>query len=473
MKRALPLLALLVVPGVVMAAVAPGALAGQEGAALRVGVDLTDYGLESAAQVLRGRVSATHAADGPTLGVYWLRSTASRPRANPPGAETHAAPPSVPGDAVAGTTLPTPGGLWVWSTHQLLDSPDSVTALAGFVADHQVARVFLQLPPADGARASAGFVPFDGPRLGRVIRALTTAGARVWALDGDPAYALPANHNGVLRTIQRVVSYNRAAPPEERFEGVHYDVEPYLVPGFQGPRRGEILDGWVRLVSDMARVAHDGGLKVGVDIPFWLDAPDEETGEPLTAVLDGRSAPVLEHLLGAVDQLAIMDYRTRPDGPDGIVAHAWGEMEAAEAAGVNVLLGLETGPLADEDLYTFTGPGVEGLPPAEGRWVVLAPGEGRSAAVWLVDGPGGAAALRADLGVPPGAEPVGLSGVRHWPAGTPIRVAADKQSFGSLGPDALRAAAARTVAAFQGERAFAGIAYHSYTSLKALLAEVG
>ena len=362
------------------------------------------------------------------------------------------------------TALPAPGGMWVWTTRALLAEPDSADALVRFVAQHRIERVFLQLPPAEGERAAAGFVPFDGRRLGPLVGALHDAGAAVYALDGDPAYALPANHAGVLRTTERLIAYNRAAAPRERFFGVRYDVEPYLAPGFQGPRRQEILDGYVGLVAAVAAAAHAGGLRVGVDVPFWLDAPDEERGRRLSAVLDGRRAPVLTHLLSSVDDIAIMDYRTRAEGPDGVVAHAWDELDAARAAGVGVLVGLETEALADEELFTFAGAGRSGLPPERGRWIVLGPGaEEGTVEVRLVEGAGDLAALRRDT--------AGQSAAafRHWPAGTPIRVPADKQSFHNLGAEALTRTAARVAAALEHEPAFLGIAYHRYASLNALL----
>ena len=59
--------------------------------------------------------------------------------------------------------------------------------------------------------------------------------------------------------------------------------------------------------------------------------------------------------------------------------------------------------------------------------------------------------------------------LRHWPAGRPIRVAADMQSFHNLGADSMRTATDDIVRHLIGRPAFVGLAFHDYMGLKALL----
>ncbi|MDP2957045.1 MAG: hypothetical protein Q8N53_11545 [Longimicrobiales bacterium] len=449
--------------GAVLAAAAPGILRAQDTLPpLSVEVRLGDFGLESADRVRRGRISLAHAPGGATLRVHFLRDRAEVAPEPPPASLVL---PTVPDAAPGGEGLPRPEALWVWNTRELLRDDGARRDFLAFVQGHGFRRVFLQLPPAEGERAAAGFVPFDGGALGPLVAALEGLGVGTWALDGDPAYALAANHAGVLATVDRVAAHNAAAPPEQRVQGVRYDVEPYLTPGFQGPRRAEILDGYVALVAAVGARARAAGLSAGVDIPFWLDAPDEDSGRPLDAVLDGVRRPVLEHVLAHVDEVAVMDYRTTASGPDGSVAHAVAELEAAGRAGAGVLVAVETEALVDEDLFTFAGEGWEGPPPEPGRWVVLEPAGADRARVWLVEGSGARGALLsavAEAGLAP-------ASLRHWPAGRAARVAADKQSFHRLGGPRLLAESGRLVAALASYPAFRGLAYHHYGSLKELL----
>ena len=291
---------------------------------------------------------------------------------------------------------------------------------------------------------------------------LRARGALTYALDGDRDYVLPENHAGVYRTVERVVEHNRSVPLEQRFHGVRYDIEPYLVPGFQGPRRQELLNGYVELLAGIARRAHEGDLAVAVDIPFWFDVPDEETGAYMEAVLGGERRRILEHVMSLVDDIAIMNYRTRADGPNGALAHAEGELVLGEATGVGVFVGVETTRLLDEDLHTFFGSPSEGLPTrGNARWLVLEGSADGRVRIWLVDS---AEALE-ELAV----ETQGALFLRYWPAGRPARVGADLQSFFALGREPMERVTGQVVRDLSGRQAFLGLAFHDYLGLRELL----
>jgi hypothetical protein len=63
--------------------------------------------------------------------------------------------------------------------------------------------------------------------------------------------------------------------------------------------------------------------------------------------------------------------------------------------------------------------------------------------------------------------------LRHWPAGRPIRVAADAQSFHNLGLNAMESVTDEIVRFLAVEPAFAGLAFHDYRGLRALLSRPG
>lgn len=439
--------------------IAAGAAPGQQPIPLiGVDVDLADYGIDGPENVLRGRVSIVYAPDGPRLSMYYLRDRPPPPR---PSVETPP-PPAEVAPAAAGRTRELRTALWVWNTEDLLGDRSERDTFLEFIEAHAITHVFLYLPAANGESPSAGYIPFDGSEIGPLLGQLRARGAVAYALDGDRDYVLPENHAGVYRTVERVVAHNRSVPPEQRFHGVRYDIEPYLAPGFQGPRRQDLLNGYVELIAGVAQRAHDGDLAVAVDIPFWFDAPDEETGMYMEAVLAGERRKLLEHLMSLVDDIAIMDYRTRADGPNGALAHAQGELALGEATGVGVFVGVETTRLLDEDLHTFFGSPSEGLPTrGNARWLVL---EGRAdgrVRVWLVD----SAEALDELAV----ETEGASFLRYWPAGRPARVAADLQSFFALGRELMERVTGQVVRDLSSRPAFLGLAFHDYVGLRELL----
>ena len=421
-----------------------------------VEVDLDAYGIDGPENVRRGRVSIAYAPEGVRLGIYYLRETPTAPRVEYPD------PPPTP-DAGVTTALETrQTALWVWNTEELIRDLRERGSFLDFIEAQSITRVFLYLASAQGTRSSAGYVPFSSDEMGPLLAQLRARGALAYALDGDRDYVLEENHEGVYRTVRRLVEHNLSVPAEQRFHGVRYDIEPYLAEGFQGPRRSEFLNGYVELIAGVSRIAKEGGLAVAVDIPFWFDAPDQETGLYMEAELNGRKERVLEHIMSLVDDIAIMDYRTNAQGPDGALAHAYNELEMGAAMGVDVFVGVETIELVDEDLHTFFGPVSEGLP-ARGdiRWLVLEEGADGRTRIWVVDSEESLTDLASRT--------AGARLIRHWPAGRPIRVAADKQSFHNLGLDRMIDVTGEVVRHLIDEPAFVGLAFHDYRGLRELL----
>lgn len=419
-------------------------------------VDPLHFGLVDAGDIARGRVSIVYKPEGAELMVHHVRSDPIPPRV------TYAEPPVLPEPLAGADAVARQRALWVWQTRVLLDDASERSRFLDFVRDQEVSRIFLLIPPGRGTTHSAGFVPFSSEELGPLVAELRHRGALTYALDGDPSYALAENHAGVVRTVERVVEHNRVVPEEQRFHGVRYDIEPYLVPGFQGPRRQALLDGYVTVIDRASQVARAGGLAFAVDVPFWLDAPDEETGAYLEGTLEGRRAPLLEHIMASVDDMAIMDYRTSVLGPNGALALAYNEIEMASGFGVEIYVGVETTRLNDEDMHTFFGEPAEGLPPhAQARWVVLTAEDTGLPRLWLVDSAEALSELERRV--------AGARLVCHWPAGRPTRVAGDLQSFHALGADRLQEVSGEIVRHLASRPAFAGLAFHDYAGYRALL----
>jgi hypothetical protein len=435
-----------------------GARAQDASSLLSTDVDLGDFGVTDPSAVVYGRVSIVDDPAGKRLDVRFLRtSPPEAPESVPQAVTLEEPPPDVPPRAAH-------NGLWVWNTSELLADEALRARFLNFVTDEGIDRVFLYLPAAAGQKPAAGLVPFDGSAVGPLVQALRERGALTYALDGDPDYVRPENRQGVLATVRRVAAFNRGAPPERRFAGVHYDIEPYLTGGFQGVGRGEILRDYIDLLADLSDAAHSGGLTLGVDIPFWLDELDEATGQPFEVEIDGVGKPVLDQVLSHVDDVAVMAYRTAADGPNGVVAQASREVVRAGQKGVGVYVGLETTPVADEELHTFHGSMRIGLPSlTDAPWVVIEPlGAGR-ARVWYVIGQEGLEALSeatADAPAP----------LMFWYAGAAVPLPGTALSFASLGAQELRTVADTVRLQFSGEASFRGVAFHDYEGLRALLA---
>ncbi len=273
--------------------------------------------------------------------------------------------------------------------------------------------------------------------MGELVAKLGERGALVYALDGRPEYARPVSHAQVLRDARAVAAYNLDAPKDRRFHGIRYDVEPYLLPEFRDARRERILQGYLTLMSGISRIATAAGLAFGVDIPFWFDGYDEGEGLGYTVEFDGARRPLLDHLFEIVDDVVVMAYRTSAEGADGIVAHAFGELDAAERAGVQVFVGLEATPIVDESFERFIEAS-QSLDSESGSWVLLRSGMAPAPHLWIVS------SETLEQAVQP----------------------SDRWSFHNLGPGRMSAEVARTVEALAPHPAFAGIAYHHYETVR-------
>lgn len=249
--------------------------------------------------------------------------------------------------------------MWLWEVKKITANKKSSQQLISFCHSQDITDLFIQIPyeaTQEGSLETANrkwTIEWDPTTMRPLIAQLHHAGINVHALDGDPRYATEAFHGRVLALIERIIEYNRTALPEERFVGVRYDNEPYLLPSFAGIQKESILRQYLSLLEKSQAMANQGDLEFGVDIPFWFDALNEFF-EP-TAALDGR--PMSELIIDIVDNIGIMAYRTQAYGADGTITHSSDELRYANKMNKDVWVGLETVWLPDESMYEFSPKG--------------------------------------------------------------------------------------------------------------------
>jgi hypothetical protein len=228
--------------------------------------------------------------------------------------------------------------MWTWASEPILTDSAERVAFLDFCTRHQIRESAMQIQVGEGRLLHTD--------AWRALLALAhQRGIRIHALDGDPTFARPDQYETVLARVQAVVAYNASAAPADRFDGIHLDIEPYLLPEWQGlESRERLLTGYLRLHERAAARARAAGLAYEVDVPFWFQSIDAATGEAIGAVTyRGERRSVMEHLLAMVDEVTIMAYRIRADGPNGIVAITRATVESADRIGrAHVVIGVET-----------------------------------------------------------------------------------------------------------------------------------
>lgn len=269
------------------------------------------------------------------------------------------ATPTSPKGDLSVVTKKYPKAMWVWSTDALLDDAKARRKLFEFSKRHGVGELWVQLlyefsPELDLANPPAPDQPPPATRClihkqkacRQFLRQAHAAGIQVHALDGYPEYAIKDFHHAPLAVVDAVIEFNQKAPPQERFDGVHFDNEPYLTIGWQDPvQRQAILRDFLDLNAEcQRRVRQRSSMQYGVDIPFWWQKKDGETGRYLGEVTyQNRTTAVSYFLIEMLDNLGIMNYRDEAGGADGMIAHGQDLLEYSEkVGGAGIYMGIET-----------------------------------------------------------------------------------------------------------------------------------
>lgn len=351
--------------------------------------------------------------------------------------------------------------LWAWSTRELIADVDKRDRFAEFVRAQRFARVYLQLPGNLVRAATDADVRTAAATLQPVVASIVAAGAQAVALDGAADFARAESHDKVAAAVRNVVRYNRYSGADARFTGVHYDVEPYLLPEFRGATRSQIVASYLQMIDRISEQGHAGGLQVEVAIPFWFDSVPVITESAGTTYF----RPLSELVIDRADSVAIMDYRTRADGSGGTIAMAHDELDYASGVGKQVWVGLETTGLPDEEIIAFSGDAQAGLPTSRGQrgWVIAAAvGAGWSLYLVADDQLAGLQSELERLRVP-------LTETHHWAVKKRTSVPADRLTFATLGADRLQEVMRESADAMARHSAFAGFAIHYYRTYSQML----
>jgi len=184
------------------------------------------------------------------------------------------------------------------------------------------------------------------------------AGLEVHALAGDPRWAKSRYHHIPLKWADSVRTLNQKARPEERFDGLHTDIEAYLLSKSWRERPEVLLGSYLELTRKLSGKAWKAPnpMAYGVDIPFWFD--DDISYRILW---NGSVKPPSHHVMDFSDFVTVMAYRNFAEGSDGTIHLVRLEMDYGDKIGKKVFVGQET----QEDLLpayiTFGGTSCKAL----------------------------------------------------------------------------------------------------------------
>ncbi|MGG4496504.1 hypothetical protein [Brevibacillus reuszeri] len=208
---------------------------------------------------------------------------------------------------------------WIWHTNLITSEPDQILS---FSKEQGVNLLYLQMDLSQKPESYRTF-----------IRKASEAGIKVHALGGSPQWGLEAHRSRIIALIDWVLAYNQTAADEEKFSGIHLDIEPYLLPQWKTDQASVVSQWKANAEAYTSRAQTDPALEIGCDIPFWLDKvflPDDST------------TALSKWLIDKHDHVTIMSYRDRVEGSNSITALVTEEIAWADELGKSILLAVET-----------------------------------------------------------------------------------------------------------------------------------
>lgn len=214
---------------------------------------------------------------------------------------------------------------WLWRPEIWLHS--EFNGLWSQLKDASIRQVFITIP-----LNSTGQFPAEPEALKAFIRRADKEHVKVWAVEGDPEFILGQGRAQVIQRAKAFWAYNQTVADPEKLAGVQYDIEPYLIPGFDlNP-----AEGYQAYLDTIQALKKAQQMPLDLVIPFWLADAEEGT--------------VLNRLTPWVDRVTVMDYRTDPAQIEKLAEPIlnWGEQ-----TGKSIQIALEAGELPDETRFAY------------------------------------------------------------------------------------------------------------------------
>ncbi|WP_026800937.1 hypothetical protein [Pontibacillus halophilus] len=221
-------------------------------------------------------------------------------------------------------------GTYVWHPELVRTEPDQIIQ---FAKEQGLNHLYTQMDVSQ---------PYDVYTY--FVSEATKAGIEVHAMGGGPKWALKEKKYRITRLTDYVKNYNEQAAADEKFAGVHLDIEPYVLPEWDEDKEAVLRSWMTNLEHFVQEVEEANNLESSVDLAMWFD--DEPTpGNPDT--------PFNEWVINQVDHTSIMAFRDFAEGHGGIIDMAQNEIDHADNLGKEITISVEMKQNETSDHITF------------------------------------------------------------------------------------------------------------------------
>lgn len=217
--------------------------------------------------------------------------------------------------------------VWMWKSEPVTKNPDETIE---FLANQQVDQLYMRFYPKVDKENYQYFIEKAGNQ-----------GIKVHALVGSPLWGQKAYTKDAVERVDLIHAYNQKVEEEQRFVGIHFDVEPYSLELWDNNRKKAVKE-WKQSAETYVEHAKDYGFIVGSALPFWTD----------NRSVNDYEENFYQQFIDMQDYVSIMSYRNTAVGPNSITTLAENEVLYAKAPKVEV--GVELNPYKI-DYVSFDG----------------------------------------------------------------------------------------------------------------------
>ncbi|MBU5350856.1 hypothetical protein KQI74_01110 [Paenibacillus barcinonensis] len=214
---------------------------------------------------------------------------------------------------------------WVWDTTQIRNNAQDVLQ---FAVENNVNTIYLQMNR-----------DITIPEYKSFIRLARTHNIAVDIMDGRSAWGLTESRDQIASFMDWIEAYQAQALSQEKFAGIHLDIEPHVHPQWK-TNQASVITQWQGNVNYIVERAAGMNMPVGADLPFWLD----------NYKIPGSTMAVSSWMIRKFDSITIMAYR---DTAAAIYNVAKDELIDAASVGKTISIAVETKQSKEGDFITF------------------------------------------------------------------------------------------------------------------------
>lgn len=237
---------------------------------------------------------------------------------------------SIPKSVQAYSISSSPMATWLWNTQEIVNNSDKIL---NFLASKNVQVLYLQV------NYDLNFNVYK-----KFIEKASNKNISVQALDGGADWVFPKGQPMQKQFFDWLIKYQNSSSQKQKFQGVHFDVEPYLNAEYAASPN-KVLEGYQDFLISSINKSNALKIPINIDIPFWFDEVKYSTKY--------GNGVMLDWVLKNVKNVVIMAYRNNALGDNGIIKLINNEMVLAKKYKASVTVAVETQKSTEGNYLSF------------------------------------------------------------------------------------------------------------------------